>query len=65
MIGHVEMKLGSLDIEQFFPKVASEGWIMVEDNRPRHCTKFEDLIHENLSHGGCFEIDPDFMSRTK
>jgi hypothetical protein len=29
---------------------------MVEDNRVGHSMKFEDIIHENLSHGGCCEM---------
>jgi hypothetical protein len=55
MIDRVEMQLGSLELEQFFPKVAGESWIMVGDNRVGHDMDFEDIIHENLSHHGCGE----------
>jgi hypothetical protein len=55
MIGGVEMQLGSLEPEQFLPKIVGESWISVRDNRMRHAMKFEDIIHENLSHCGCGE----------
>jgi hypothetical protein len=58
LIGHDEMQLGSLDIEQFFPKFHGEIWMMVGDNRVWNSMKFEDIIHENLSHvdamNGCW-----------
>jgi hypothetical protein len=54
MIGSVEMQLGALETEQFFPKIASKSGITIKDNRMRHALKLEDIIHENLSHyGGC------------
>jgi hypothetical protein len=49
------MQLGSLELEQFLPKVVGESWIMVRDNRVGHSMEFEDIIHENLSHCGCCE----------
>jgi hypothetical protein len=55
MIGCVEMLLGSLELEQLLSKIASESWITVGDNRVEHCMRFEDIIHENLSHYGCCE----------
>jgi hypothetical protein len=55
MIGCVDIKFGSMELEQFFPKVVIEGWIMVRENRVGHSMKFEDIIHENLSHYGCCE----------
>jgi hypothetical protein len=55
MIGGAEMQLGSLEPEQFLPKIAGESGIFVRDNRMRHAMKLEDIIHENLSHYGCSE----------
>jgi hypothetical protein len=55
MICCAEMQLGPLELQQFFPKVASEIWIIVEDNTMRHAMEFEYIIHENLSHSRCFE----------
>jgi hypothetical protein len=55
MIGGVEMQLGSLEPEQFLPKIVGESWISVRDNRMRHAMEFEDIIHKNLSHCGCCE----------
>jgi hypothetical protein len=37
------------------PKSVGESGILVRDNRMRHAMKFEDIIHENLSHCGCSE----------
>jgi hypothetical protein len=55
MIGNVEMQLGSLETQQFFPKIVGESGIYVRDNRMRHAMKHGDIIYENLSHYGCFE----------
>jgi hypothetical protein len=55
MIDHAEMKLGSLELEQFLPKIAGKIWITVGDNRVENSMKFEDIIHENLNHCGCYE----------
>jgi hypothetical protein len=49
------MQLGSLDPKQFIPKIVGECGISVRDNRMRHAIKFEDIIHEKLSHYGCGE----------
>jgi hypothetical protein len=46
MIGSVEMQLGSLEPEQFLPKIVGEIWITVEDSRVRHAMEFEDIIHK-------------------
>jgi hypothetical protein len=54
MIGCVEMQLGTLELEQFLPKVSCEGWITIRENRVGHSMDIEDIIHQNLSHdGGC------------
>jgi hypothetical protein len=50
MIGSVEMQLGALEPEQFFPEVACESWITVKDYRVGHSMEFEDIVHKNLSH---------------
>jgi len=50
MIGDVEMQLGALYSEHFFPKIAGESWISIRNNRMRHAMKLEDMIHEKLSH---------------
>jgi hypothetical protein len=50
MIGSFEMKLGALDSEQFWPKIAGECWISIRNNRMRHAMNLEDMIHEKLSH---------------
>jgi hypothetical protein len=55
MIGGVEMQLGSLESEQFLPKIVGESWISVRDNRMRHAMEFEYIIHKKLSHYGCGE----------
>jgi hypothetical protein len=55
MIGGVEMQLGSLEPKQLLPKITSETWIFVRDNRMRHAMKFEYIIHENLNYCGCGE----------
>jgi len=47
--------LGSLELKQFLLKVSGEIWITTRDNREGHSKKFEEIIHENLSHGGCGE----------
>jgi hypothetical protein len=52
MISQAEMQLGSLKLEQLFPNVVGESWIMVKDNRVGHSMKFEDIINENLIRGG-------------
>jgi hypothetical protein len=49
MIGNAEMHFGSVEPEQFLPKIVGESWISVRDNRMRHSMRFEDIIHENLS----------------
>jgi hypothetical protein len=49
------MKLVSLELEQFLPKIIGERWIFVRHNRMRHVIKFEDIIHEKLIHYGCGE----------
>jgi hypothetical protein len=53
MIGCVEMQFGALYLEKFLPKIASESWVAIRNNRVWHAMKLEDLIHENLSHHGC------------
>jgi hypothetical protein len=55
MIGGVEMQLGSLEPEKFLPKIVSEIWISIRDNRMRHAMEFEYIIHKNMSHYGCGE----------
>jgi len=55
MVVGVDMQLGSLELEKLFPKIVGEIWISVRDNRIRKTMKFEDIIHENLSHCGCCE----------
>jgi hypothetical protein len=55
MISYVEMQLGSLELEQFLPKIVGESWITVKYNRVRHAMKFEYIIHKSLSHCGCGE----------
>jgi hypothetical protein len=50
MIGCAEMQLGSLEHENFFPKIASESGISFRDNRVRHAMKLENVIHKKLSH---------------
>jgi hypothetical protein len=53
-ISNDEMKLGSLEVEHFLPKIARKSGILFRDNRMRHEMNLEDIIHENLSHcGGC------------
>jgi len=47
------MKLGALELEQFLPQIAGEIWVTIRNNRMWHAMNLEDLIHENLSHGGC------------
>jgi hypothetical protein len=49
------MQLGSLEIEQFLPKIAGESWITIKDNRVRHAMEFEDIIRKKISHYGCGE----------
>jgi hypothetical protein len=41
-----------VELEQFLPKFAGEGWITVKDNRVRHSINFKDIIHKILIHGG-------------
>jgi hypothetical protein len=53
MIGDVEMQLGALYPEQFFPKIVGESGISFINNRMRHAMKLEDMIHETLSQNGC------------
>jgi hypothetical protein len=53
MISCAEMQLGALYLEQFLPKIASESWIVIRNNRMWHAMKLEDLIHDTLSHNGC------------
>jgi hypothetical protein len=55
MIGSDEMKLGSLESEQLLPKIASESWISIKDNRMRQAMEFEYIIHKNLNRCGCGE----------
>jgi hypothetical protein len=55
MISSAEMQLSSLEPEQFLPKITSEIWISVRYNTTRHAMKFDDIIHETLSHYGCGE----------
>jgi hypothetical protein len=52
MISGVEIQLGSLEPKKFLPKIVGESWNSVKDNRMRHAMKFENIIHENLSHCG-------------
>jgi hypothetical protein len=47
--------LGSLDLVQFLSKIVGQNGIPVRDNKMRHVMKFEDIVHENLSHYGCGE----------
>jgi hypothetical protein len=54
VIGNVEMQLGDMYLERFFPKISGESGVSVKDNRIRHAMKHEDIIHDYLSHcGGC------------
>jgi hypothetical protein len=53
MISCAEMQLGASKLEQFFPEIVGEGWVMIKNNRMRHAMNLEDLIHENLSHSEC------------
>jgi hypothetical protein len=55
MIGGSEMKLGALEMEEFFPKIVGISGISIRDNIMRHAMKLENIIHENLSHRGCCE----------
>jgi hypothetical protein len=55
MIGGAQIKLVSLEHEQFLPNIASESWILVRDNRMRNSMEFEYIIHKNISHFGCDE----------
>jgi hypothetical protein len=55
MIDSVEMQLGPLEPKKFFPKIASESWITVRDNRMRHAMEFEYIFQKKLSHNGCGE----------
>jgi hypothetical protein len=55
MIGPAKMQLSSIELEQFLPKIASESWITIRDNRVGHAMEYENTIHQNLSHYGCGE----------
>jgi hypothetical protein len=33
----------------------SESWVVIKNNRVWHVMNLEDLIHENLSHHGCYK----------
>ena len=55
MIGGVGMKLGFLELEQFFPKIVGESGVSVRDNRIRHAMKLEYIIHEYMRHFGSCE----------
>ena len=55
MTGRAEMKLGSLELEESFPKIDGECWITIKDYRVGHSMEFEDIFHENLSHRGSYK----------
>jgi UDP-N-acetylmuramyl tripeptide synthase len=57
MIGDAEMKLGSLELEQFLPESVSESGITIINNRMSHAMEFEDIIHKNLIHSGCYGVE--------
>jgi len=45
IISYVDMKLGTLELEQILPKIVSESWITVGDNRVKHAMEFENIIY--------------------
>jgi hypothetical protein len=45
MVGGAKMELGSLEPEQFLPKIDGESWIMVKNNRMRYHLYCIDKYH--------------------